>query len=246
MTILNWYVSIINILIGGEFMNLAKHDEYKNLNMKDYVYNVLKENIMNLSLKPGTPLRKKEIAKEFGVSRTPIREAFVKLKEEGLIDVYPQKGTFVSYIDLDKVQEAKFMREALEIKIVELACDIFPEEKMFDLEANLQIQKVSLKQNNYQKLFEYDNEFHEMLFAGCNMANIWTAIEQLSTHLNRMRMLSLSADFNRSDVIGDHQQIINAIENRDPKKAKKTMESHISRIQFDQEKLKRDYPDYFV
>ncbi|RAK07177.1 DNA-binding GntR family transcriptional regulator [Halanaerobium saccharolyticum] len=227
-------------------MNLAKHDQYKNLNMKDYVYNVLKENIMNLSLKPGTALRKKEIAKEFGVSRTPIREAFVKLKEEGLIDVYPQRGTFVSYIDLDKVQEAKFMREALETKIVKLACEVFPEEKLFDMEANLRVQEMSLKQNNYIKLFDYDNEFHKMLFEGCNKGNIWNAIEQLSTHLNRMRMLSLSADFNRSDVIEDHQRIINAIEDRNPVEAEKVMDSHISRIKFDQEKLKRDYPDYFV
>ncbi|PUU89309.1 GntR family transcriptional regulator [Halanaerobium sp.] len=226
-------------------MNLAYHKKYNNLNMKDYVYNVLKDNIMNLTIKPRTILRKKEIAKEFNVSRTPIREAFVKLKEEGLIDVYPQRGTFVSYIDLNKVQEAKFMREALETKIVKLACDIFPEEKIFDLETNLKVQEMSLHQNNYMKLYEYDNEFHKMLFEGCNMGNIWTAIEQISSHLNRMRMLSLSADFNRSDVIEDHQKIITAIKNRDSENALKTMNSHISRIKFDQEKLKKDYPDYF-
>ncbi|SFM14872.1 GntR family transcriptional regulator [Halanaerobium salsuginis] len=226
-------------------MNLINHDNYKNLNMKDYVYNVLKENIMYLKLKPGTVLGKKEMAEEFDVSRTPIREAFVKLKEEGLIDVYPQRGTFVSYIDLDKVQEAKFMREALETKIVKLACEVFPDEKIFDLEANLKVQEMSLEQNNYMKLFEYDNEFHKMLFEGCNMGNIWIAIEQISSHLNRMRMLSLSADFNRSDVIEDHQRIINTIKERNSQKALKVMESHISRIKFDQEKLKRDYPDYF-
>ncbi|SIR24583.1 GntR family transcriptional regulator [Halanaerobium kushneri] len=227
-------------------MNLAYHKKYNNLNMKDYVYNVLKENIMNLTIKPGTILRKKEIASEFEVSRTPIREAFVKLKEEGLIDVYPQRGTFVSYIDLDKVKEAKFMREALETKIVKLACEVFPDEKIFDLEANLKVQEMSLQQNNYLKLFEYDNEFHKMLFEGCNMENIWTSIEQISSHLNRMRILSLSADFNRSDVIEDHQRIINTIRERDSKKALQVMESHISRIKFDQEKLKRDYPDYFA
>lgn len=226
-------------------MNLKNHNEYKNLNMKDYVYNVLKENIMSLSIKPGTALRKKEIAKEFEVSRTPIREAFVKLKEEGLIDVYPQRGTFVSYIDLNKVNEAKFMREALETKIIKLACDIFPEEKIFDLEANLKVQEMSLKQNNYLKLFEYDNKFHRMLFEGCNMSNIWKSVEQISSHLNRMRILSLSADFNRSDVIKDHQKIIKSIRKRDPQEAYKVMESHISRIKFDKEKLKRDYPDYF-
>lgn len=227
-------------------MNLAFHKKYNNLNMKDYVYNVLKENIMNLSIIPGTTLRKEEIAKEFKVSRTPIREAFVKLKDEGLIDVYPQRGTFVSYIDLNKVQEAKFMREALETKVVKLACKVFPEEKIFDLEANLKVQEMSLKQNNYIKLFEYDNEFHKMMFEGCNMENIWTAIEQISNHLNRMRVLSLSADFNRSDVIEDHQKIINTIKNRNCKDALKAMNYHISRIKFDQGKLKNDYPDYFV
>lgn len=226
-------------------MNLAYHEKYNNLNMKDYVYNVLKENIMNLTIKPGTILRKKEIANEFEVSRTPIREAFVKLKEEGLIDVYPQRGTFVSYIDLDKIEEAKFMREALEPKIVELACEVLPQDIIFELETNLKVQEMSLNQNNYIKLFKYDNEFHRLLFSGCDKENIWKAIEQVSTHLNRMRILSLSADFNRSDVIHDHQNIIDSIKSKNIKESKNMMESHISRVKFDQKKLKKDFPSYF-
>lgn len=226
-------------------MNLINHDNYKNLNMKDYVYNVLKENIMYLKLKPGTVLGKKEMAEEFDVSRTPIREAFVKLKEDDLIDVYPQRGTFVSYIDLDRIDEAKFMRETLETKIMELACEVFPENMIFELEANLKLQEMSLKQNNYFKLFEYDNDFHKLFFVGCGKANIWSAVEQVSTHLNRMRILSLSANFNRSDVIEDHQIIINAIKNRNPEESAKGMRSHLSRVKMDQSKLINDYPDYF-
>lgn len=231
--------------MGFDKMNLVNHEKYRNLNMKDYVYNVLKENIMYSNLKPGMMLRKTEVANEFGVSRTPIREAFVKLNEDALIDVYPQSGTYISYIDLEKVDEAEYMRRILEISIIKLACEIFPEDKFSELEANLRFQELSLEQNNYINLYEYDNQFHKMIFAGCKKINIWYAIEQVSTHLNRLRILSLSADFNRSDIIKDHELIIKAIEEREVQKAEKVMKSHINRINLDLKKIRKEYPDFF-
>jgi DNA-binding GntR family transcriptional regulator len=82
----------------------------------DGVYFTLRKNIVNLNLKPGEPLNVKSISEKLGVSRTPVRDAFIKLEKEGLVDVFPQKGTSVSRIDLRRVDEEKFIRESLEEK----------------------------------------------------------------------------------------------------------------------------------
>ena len=83
----------------------------KKMNMKDYIYNTLKENILYFNLKPGKKLNKSDLIKEFNVSRTPIREAFAKLAEENLINIYPQRGSFVSLIDFNSVENFKFVRD---------------------------------------------------------------------------------------------------------------------------------------
>ncbi|ADQ14346.1 GntR family transcriptional regulator [Halanaerobium hydrogeniformans] len=226
-------------------MNLLKHEEYKNLKMKDYVYNVLKKNIIYLKLKPGKRLIKKEIKKEFNVSRTPIREAFIKLQEEALIDVYPQRATYVSYIDLKNVEEAKFMRNTLEKEIVKLAAQKRTEEIIFELETNLKLQEISFESKDHLKLFEYDSEFHKILFACADKIKTWAAIDQISTDLKRMRILALSTGLSRKKIIEDHQKVIEALKKADADYAEEMMQSHLARIKIDQEKLINKYPDYF-
>ena len=226
-------------------MNLLKHEEYNKLKMKDYVYNVLKKNIIYLKLKPGTRLVKKEIKKEFDVSRTPIREAFIKLKEEALIDVYPQRATYVSYIDLENVEEAKFMRNTLEKEIVKLAAQKRTEEVIFELETNLKLQQISFESDNHLKLFEYDSEFHKILFKCAKKMKIWTAIDQISTDLKRMRILALSTGLSRKKIIDDHQRVLDTIKKGDPNYAEEMMQSHLGRIKIDQQRLVNKYPDYF-
>lgn len=97
------------------------------------LYQILKEEIIKLHLEPGLNISEKGISEKFNISRTPVREAFLLLSQDGLLDIYPQKGTFVSLIDLDAVEEARFLRECVERAVVKLACKKFPQEKMFFL-----------------------------------------------------------------------------------------------------------------
>ena len=124
--------------------------------VRDQIYQMLKEEIMKFRLIPGELISEKEISERYEVSRTPVREAFLQLSREGLLEVYPQKGTRVSLIDLDLVEEARFMRENLEKAVAELACEGFPEEAMFKLEQNVKMQELSIAQKNYESLFELD------------------------------------------------------------------------------------------
>ncbi len=226
-------------------MDLHDYDNIDYGYMKDNAYNILKKNIMELRLKPGLSLKKEVIAEKLHVSITPIREAFARLAEDGLVDIYPQRGTYVSYINLEKVEQAKFMREHLERAVVRLACNTLPEDNLYKLQTNIKMQEIYAEEENYLKIFELDNNFHKTIFEGCNKSDIWSSIQQVSTHLSRLRILSLAANFNRFDVIADHQDIVGALKKNDINLADKIMEKHINRIKFDSDKLKEEYPDYF-
>ncbi len=104
--------------------------------VREYVYQVLKSSIMFLDLEPGTNITEKDIAQKLNVSRTPVREALIKLSQEDLLDIYPQKGTVVSLIDLSHVEEARFIRRNLERATIEMACSAFPPAGLFDLQSN--------------------------------------------------------------------------------------------------------------
>lgn len=121
-----------------------------------YSYHVLKEQILQLKLEPGTKISEKEIAEQLNVSRTPVREAFMKLAEEELLDIIPQSGTVVSRINLAHVEEGRFIREKIEKEIVALACDSFGEDFRFRMETNIYMQDVCSTQKNFNKLFELD------------------------------------------------------------------------------------------
>lgn len=226
-------------------MNLKLYDNIDGGYMKDYVYQILRKNIMELRLKPGINLRKEDIAKELEVSITPVREAFTKLAEDGLINVYPQSGTYVSHINLEKVEQAKFMREHLEKAVVRLACKNFSKDSLFKIKANVKMQEIYAKENNYIQLFELDNDFHLILFEGCNKKDLWTAIQHVSSHLDRVRVLSLTEDVNRNKIIGEHQDIINAINEQNEELAEKLMLKHLAHFKFDIDEIETKYLNLF-
>src|SRR5690554_1246719 len=214
--------------------------------MKDYVYQILKRNIMELRLKPGSPLKKEKISRQLQVSVTPVREAFAKLAEEDLVDILPQNGTFVSHINIDKIIQAQFMRESLELAVIKIACEMdFPKDKLFKLQTIVKMQEILAEEENLIQLFELDNQFHRLVFDACNKKYVWEVLQQASTHIDRIRVLSLTTSFNRKEIIADHQKIIDAIKDKNLELAERVVKEHTNRIKFDIEELKEKYSDYF-
>lgn len=209
------------------------------------IYHLLREEIINLYMKPGTSISEKEISEKYNVSRTPVREAFVRLSQDGLLSIYPQKGTVVSLIDLSAVEEARFLRENLERAVVRLACEEFPEEKIFSLEMNLKLQEMYMKNRDYRQLFQSDEEFHRIIFEGCNKRRIWATINDMSTDFQRIRVLRLLANFKWEHIYSQHLSVVDAIKNKDPERAEKVMEDHLTMVTYDKKQLMQDYPDYF-
>lgn len=194
---------------------------------KDYAYRVLKGNIMSLELKPGELLSESDLSEKLNISRTPIREVIMKLKNEHLIEVKPQAGTYVSLIDEEIIDEAIFMRKLLEKEVLIEACNKFSEEILMELEKNLFAQKLVLdkvgKENEFHNL---DIEFHRLIFIGCNKVNIWESIMKISTHYNRMRLLSeMKSD--KKQIIEQHRIYIDMIKNKSKDGIEEVIESHI-------------------
>lgn len=227
-------------------MNLSIDTNIDSRTMKDYVYQVLKRNIMELRLKPGSPLKKEKISRQLQVSVTPVREAFAKLAEDDLVDILPQNGTFVSHINIDKIIQAQFMRENMELAVIKLACEMdFPKDRLFKLQTIVKMQEILAEEENLIQLFELDNQFHRIVFETCNKKYVWEILQQVSTHIDRIRVLSLTTYFNRKEIIADHQKIIDAIKDKNLELAERVVKEHTNRIKYDIEKMKEKYSDYF-
>jgi len=196
-------------------------------NMKNYAYRLLKNAIMSLQLKPGQFLSEGELAELLNTSRTPIREVLTKLKEEHLIEVYPQIGTYVSKIDFQLIEEATFMRFILEKEILKLSCQNFSKQSLYELKRNVR-QQEELKDNveNVLAFHQLDKQFHFLIFKENKMEHIWEEILRLSTHYNRMRLLS-EMNNHFEEAITQHKDIIRLIENQDMKSVEVIAYKHI-------------------
>lgn len=230
---------------GEHMFTIDPGKKVKNFSTRDYVYEVLRENIISLKIEPGQHISEKEISELLKVSRTPIREAFVKLAQEELLEVYPQRGTTIALIDLNHVEETRFIREHLERATVRVACENFAEASLIELEANLVMQKRCVEEKNFTKLFELDEAFHREIAIGCGKERLWSLIQQMNAHLNRIRMLSLAVNYDWELILSQHEKILGAIKDQNAVLADKLMEQHLKKLLFEQGKLKQEYRQYF-
>lgn len=212
---------------------------------REYVYRCLKENIMQLRLEPGSVLSEKEVAAVLNVSRTPVREAFIQLAREYLLDILPQKGTYVSYIDLENVEESVFLREKVEREVVKLACTHFPVDKLFELQSNLSLQQLCIDEENYLKLFELDEALHKSIFEGCKKARIWSLIQQINTHYNRVRLLNFAGKYDWATILKQHQELVRAIREKNVELGTEIIDLHLNKVRIDLRDLLVDYAHYF-
>ncbi len=209
----------------GLFMIL--YEKFNKETGKDYVYRVLKNNIMCLELKPGELLSEADLAEKLNVSRTPIREVLIKLKGEKLIEVKPQAGTYVSLIDWKIIQEAIFVRYNLEKEALKEACKTFSEDILMEMEKCLFAQKlIANKGDNLIEFHNLDQEFHKLLFEGIDKSNVWEVICNISTHYNRMRLLA-EMKLNKEFLIDQHVTYLDIIKNKDTDIIEEIVSNHI-------------------
>jgi len=211
---------------------------------RDYAMRVLKDNIIRLELEPGSIISDRELAAGMNLSRTPVREAFLELAKVKIVEIYPQRGTMVSFIDYNLVEEARFIRSVLEVAVVRLACWLITPEQMEELEDNIRLQKFYHQNLSVERMLELDNEFHRMLFWIANKRQAYEMMDRITIHFDRVRNLAISA-VKEHKWMEEHYNIYEAVRDNDPEQAARLMETHLKRYQVDEEAIRQSYPQYF-
>lgn len=188
-------------------------DKREKENNREYAYRLLRHNIMTLQLLPGATLNEGELTELLNVSRTPIHEAIIMLKEESLVDVYPQSGSRVSLIHIDILKEGYFLRSVIEPEIIQQIAGNVPGKQMEGLEENLKQQKAVLQsEDKIDAFFKLDDRFHHLIYSAAGKDKTWYAVKKVSSHYDRVRYLD--AIMNQTDlesILKEHKEIANIL-----------------------------------
>ena len=210
------------------------------------VQDELRQAILAMQIVPGAPLVEKELTARFGVSRTPIREALIRLKEEGLVEIFPQAGTFVARIPAAAIPEAVFIRQALECATVELVANVAPEKAMPALDASIARLHEFYDAGDREAFHLADEEFHEALAVAAGFPGIWKIAQAAKSQIDRCRRMTLPVPGRMAMVIREHLSIADAVRRGDGPAAAAAMRAHLGTLLPDLLHLREQHPDYFV
>ncbi|RIY00945.1 GntR family transcriptional regulator [Aureimonas flava] len=210
------------------------------------VFEALRADIVSARLAPGTPLADRGLVDRFGVSRTPVREALIRLAEIGLVDVRPQFGTFVSRVPVRAIPEAVLIRKALEGVTVDKAAERVATGRLDALERAIRRQKASAAVGDNDGFHEADEAFHAAIADLAGHPGIWTLLLQAKVQLDRARRLTLPILGRAEQVVVEHEAILRAIAAGDRIGARTAMEGHLGAVIPDLAEIRARHPDYFI
>ena len=209
------------------------------------IHAALRDRIVALELAPGSALPEKEFAESFGVSRTPVREALLRLAEEQLVDIYPQSGTFVAPIRVSVVQDAMVIRNALERFAAGAAAARAEGADIAALDANLARQRSAAALEDIDAFHASDEAMHQLIADIAGHPNIWRVVKREKANVDRVRLLSLHFAGRFETVIAEHARIVEALRERRPDAAEAAMHAHLGRVLPSLEASREKYPHYF-
>jgi DNA-binding GntR family transcriptional regulator len=208
------------------------------------VFERLRSTIIALELPPGSPLSRARLATQFGVSSTPIRDALMRLEEEGLVDVFPQHATVVSRIDVRLAQQAHFLRQALELEIVRMLALAEDKALAADLDRMISHQQQLAKAGDFEAFMVADNDFHAQLYAAADKRDIWALVRSRSGHIDRLRRLHLPSPGKAQGIVRHHRLIVKAIGTGEPDQAQKHLRAHLSGTLSELANIRALHPQY--
>ena len=194
------------------------------------VYAVLRRRIRELSLAPGAPLRKEEIALELGVSRAPVSEAISRLAEEGLIDVFPQHGSFVALIRAADVRESLFLRTALEVEAMRRLAPAADAAVLARLDENLARQTAALAAGDLEAFYDLDEALHAAMFGAIESPRAQRLLDAARAPLDRVRRLALPERGRPEQTLAEHRALVEAIRSGDGEYAAAAMRAHLTMV----------------
>lgn len=211
----------------------------------DRVYDELVTAIRTLRIPPGASLSETELAEQLHVSRTPLREAIARLVDNGLVTVVPQVGTRVELIRLADVEQARFVRESLELSAFTAAC-ARPARDVRTLRSLLAEQERAREDGDLNAFFEADEALHEQIFVISGYPGAWTAMQPMKLQLDRLRRLSLPEPAVVRELIDEHAAIVDALEAADVHRGRRCLTKHIDRVHRYGANLRDRHREYFA
>lgn len=208
------------------------------------LYLHLRDAIIRGELRPGQALSESELAKQYSTSRQPVREAFIKLANERLVVILPQRGTFVVKISVTDVLDARFVREAIEVAVAEEAAKTASPSAIQDLRSLIEQQK-NVPAGQIDVFHALDEEFHRTLALSVGRAHAWRVVETIKAQMDRIRYLSLDYATPLSLTIDQHTRIVDGIEAHDPAAAAAAVRTHLQQIIVSVPEIAKQFPDFF-
>ena len=215
------------------------------LSMGSQLHRILRKAIVEGELVPGQTISEIDMSKRFAISRQPVREAFIKLGEERLIEVRPQRGTYVRKISIKEVLDARHLREIIEVSIVrELTAK--PDSVLIEALRQNVSEQQAVKPGEAHAFFELDEEFHRSLALHAGRDYAWRVTESIKAQMNRVRFLSFDFATPIAELVTEHAALVDAIEAGDGDLAVARTENHLRRILASLPLIAARYPEHFI
>ena len=209
------------------------------------VYHGLRQNIIDLTLKPGALLVEQKLAEEYGVSRTPVREVLVWLASEGLVEILRNRGAMVAPIRVNAVRTAQFVRESLEVSVALAAARNMDSLSKLKLSHAIEEQELANTEGNAELFYRADEAMHFEIAQIAGLPLVWGYIEEAKIQMDRVRRLSLSQAQTFDKLIAQHRKIVAAIAANDPAKITSSLNEHLRQVLPDIDALRANRPEFF-
>jgi DNA-binding GntR family transcriptional regulator len=214
--------------------------------MVDQTHTLLQNAIISSKLPPGQVLKERELCDILSISRTPIREALLRLQEDGLVEIFPQAGTYVSRISIEAVYESQFIRVALEMATVGYAARHGTPEWQTKTRRLVEKYKQALEWDDFDELFDLDEQFHRSIAEFRFRDRLWKMTNSAKAHMDRVRRLSLPYRDRRLAIAAEHTAVLDAIITREEAQAVEAMRRHLNTVFRDLERVRTEHGEYFV
>ncbi|MBE9640421.1 GntR family transcriptional regulator [Salipiger pacificus] len=231
-------------MAGGPFEGSGR-GQVKRQSVSQQIQESLRARILSLELEPGQNLSRGEIADYYGVSQTPVRDAMMRLEEEGLLVIFPQSKTEVSKIDVAQARETQFLRMSLEIEVAKTLIRAGNPELLAPVDSLLAQMQRAFEEGDLQGFAELDRRFHRALFEAAGVAPLWELVTGRSGHIDRLRKLNLPDPGKVAEILGYHQRIVAAIRAGESGKAESELRGHLTGTLAKADEISLRHPEYF-
>lgn len=210
------------------------------------MFDQLHADIVSLKLLPGARLSEVDVARQFDISRQPVREAFIRLHDLDLLRVQPQRATQVRRISKQALLNARFIRTAVEVEVLRVACERDTSASHKAFEKNLDQQRAAIEASRVARFHALDYAFHQLVCKAADREFAYETVSSNKSQLDRLCFLSLTERAEMEQIHADHEALFHCIRNGDAIEAERLIRRHLSRVINLLDAVRSSHPEYFA